>query len=195
MILHLYPLWCDHHSKTSNPLSLCKVITILLTTFPGLYIIFLWFIYFITEIYTFYPPLPLSPVFFFFFFFIPICVSGHKHSRCPGCPTSSIFYSPWGNSYHSLCLHLPVPGHENHKTPPVCPLDSQSCFSKISYTLSLFYDCSSHPWLLLRALLPCSHLMGQGHLPLILPSNGPRPGVSVLLAPNTASEPFSLLPC
>ena len=47
MIWHLHILWSDYHSKSSNHLSLYKIITVLLTIFLMLYMTFLWLIYFI----------------------------------------------------------------------------------------------------------------------------------------------------
>ena len=59
VIWHWHTLWNDHHDFSSNHLSHYKVITILLTIFPMLYIMFLWLTYFI-------------PGGFYFFIFI-IC--------------------------------------------------------------------------------------------------------------------------
>ena len=66
MIWHLHTLWSDHHSKSSNHLSLYKIIRVLLTIFLMLYMTLLWLIYFITGAFNllipftyfnpFYPP-------------------------------------------------------------------------------------------------------------------------------------------
>ena len=63
---HLHALWNDDHNKSSNHLSLYKVITILLTVFLMLYITSLWLIYFVTGglyffiPFTYFTPPPLS---------------------------------------------------------------------------------------------------------------------------------------
>ena len=69
VILYLYTLQNDHHDKSSYHLAPYKVIIILLTIFPMLYITSLQLIYFITgSLYLLIPspispnPLPVSPL-------------------------------------------------------------------------------------------------------------------------------------